>query len=160
MLRDNAGALAFYGSNGFVVDGIEKTVELGDEGPSMDCPYCLIRDPEQEVVFESDLVRFLQDRRHQGALKHSGVIIPIKHRETVFDLSDAEIAATFQLLSRVKTWMDREFLPDGYNIGWNCGRVGGQELFHAHMHVIPRFRQEPLAGKGIRSLLKSDANRW
>jgi diadenosine tetraphosphate (Ap4A) HIT family hydrolase len=115
---------------------------------------------KQEVVFESDLVRFLQDRRHRGALKHSGVIIPIKHRETVFDLSDAEIAATFQLLSRVKTWMDREFLPDGYNIGWNCGRVGGQELFHAHMHVIPRFRQEPLAGKGIRSLLKSDANRW
>jgi histidine triad (HIT) family protein len=103
----------------------------------MDCPYCLIRDPEQEVVFESDLVRFLQDRRHQGALKHSGVIIPIKHRETVFDLSDGEIAATFQLLSRVKAWMDREFLPDGYNIGWNCGRVGGQELFHAHLHVIP-----------------------
>jgi len=126
----------------------------------MDCPYCLIRDPEQEVVFESDLVRFVQDRRYQGALKHSGVIIPIKHRETVFDLSDAEIAATFQLLSRVKSWMDREFSPDGYNIGWNCGRVGGQGLFHAHMHVIPRFRQEPLAGKGIRSLLKSDANRW
>jgi hypothetical protein len=35
----------------------------------MDCPYCLVRDPEQEVVFESDLVRFLQDRRYQGALR-------------------------------------------------------------------------------------------
>lgn len=126
----------------------------------MDCPYCLIRDLEQEVVFENELVRFLQDRRYQGALRHSGVIIPITHRETVFDLSDAEIAATFHLLARVKAWMDREFSPDGYNIGWNCGRVAGQELLHAHMHVIPRFRQEPLAGKGIRSLLKSDANRW
>jgi len=29
VLQDNAGALAFYRSNGFVVDGIEKTVELG-----------------------------------------------------------------------------------------------------------------------------------
>ena len=126
----------------------------------MNCPYCPIRDPEQKIVLENDLVLFLQDERFQGALKHSGVIIPIQHRETVFDLSDAEIAATFQLLSRVKKWMDDSFLPDGYNIGWNCGRVGGQEVFHAHMHVIPRFRQEPLAGKGIRSLLKSDANRW
>jgi len=126
----------------------------------MNCPYCPVRDQEQKIIFESDLVLFLQDERYQGALKHSGVIIPIQHRETVFDLSDAEIAATFQLLSRVKKWMDDRFLPDGYNIGWNCGRVGGQEVFHAHMHVIPRFRQEPLAGRGLRSLLKSDANRW
>ena len=126
----------------------------------MDCPYCPIFDPEQKIVFESDLVLFLQDERYQGALRHSGVIIPIQHRETVFNLSDAEIAATFQLLARVKEWMDRRFTPDGYNIGWNCGRIGGQDVFHAHMHVIPRFRQEPLAGKGIRALLKSDANRW
>jgi histidine triad (HIT) family protein len=76
--------------------------------------------------------------------------------ETLFE----KIAATFQLLSRVKAWMDRQFSPDGYNIGWNCGQVAGQELFHAHMHVIPRFRQEPLAGKGIRAFLKSDANKW
>ena len=126
----------------------------------MDCPYCPIREPEQKVVFENDLVLFLQDERYQGALRHSGIIIPVQHRETLFDLSDAEIAATFQLLARVKKWMDGRFSPDGYNIGWNCGRIGGQEIFHAHLHVIPRFRQEPLAGKGIRALLKSDANRW
>ena len=128
--------------------------------PTDELPVCPIRDPEQKIILENDLVLFLQDDRYQGALKHSGVIIPIQHRETVFDLSDAEITATFQLLSRVKQWMDDLFSPDGYNIGWNCGLVGGQEVFHAHMHVIPRFRQEPLAGKGLRSLLKSDANRW
>jgi diadenosine tetraphosphate (Ap4A) HIT family hydrolase len=126
----------------------------------MNCPYCPIRDQEQKIIFENSLVLFLQDERFQGALRHSGVIIPIQHRETVFDLSDAEIVATFQLLSHVKKWMDDRFSPDGYNIGWNCGLVGGQEVFHAHMHVIPRFRQKPLAGKGLRSLLKSDANRW
>jgi len=126
----------------------------------MECPFCPVRDPQQHVVFRDELVLFLQDERYQGALKHSGVIIPIEHRETVFDLTDEEIAATFRLLLRVKDWMDRRFSPDGYNVGWNCGRVGGQEVPHAHMHVIPRFRQEPLAGKGIRSALKSDANRW
>jgi diadenosine tetraphosphate (Ap4A) HIT family hydrolase len=126
----------------------------------MACPYCFVGEPEQDVVFKADLVWFLQDRRHQGALKHSGIIIPVAHRETVFDLTEPEIAATFRLLSRVKAWMDAAFAPDGYNVGWNCGRVGGQEIFHAHMHIIPRFRQEPLAGKGIRSLLKSEANRW
>jgi histidine triad (HIT) family protein len=124
------------------------------------CPYCPVADPAARVVFRHDLVLFLQDERHQGALKHSGIIIPVAHRETVFDLTDAEIVATFKLLAVVKRWMDERFQPAGYNIGWNCGAVGGQEVFHAHMHVIPRFREEPLAGKGIRSLLKSEANEW
>ena len=126
----------------------------------MPCPYCPISDPAVKVIFEDDLVRFAQNERVQGALKHSGVIVPVQHRETVFDLSEAEIAATFRLLAVVKKWMDANFAPDGYNIGWNCGKIGGQELFHAHMHVIPRFRQEPLAGQCIRTLLKSDANKW
>lgn len=126
----------------------------------MNCPYCPISDPDMKVIFENDLVLFIQNERYQGALKHSGVIIPIQHKETVFDLSEAEIIATFRLLSLVKKWMDENFAPDGYNIGWNCGMTGGQEVFHAHMHVIPRFCQEPLAGKGIRTLLKSDVNKW
>jgi len=126
----------------------------------MDCPYCSRRATDQLVDLSDDLVWFLQDPRYQGALKHSGVIVPVAHRETVFDLTESEVAATFRLLRKVKAWMDAEFSPDGYNVGWNCGSVGGQGVFHAHLHVIPRFRQEPLAGHGIRSHLKSDANRW
>jgi histidine triad (HIT) family protein len=126
----------------------------------MECPYCSRRAADQLGDFSDDLVWFLQDRRDQGALKHSGVIVPVAHRETVFDLTEPEVAATFRLLRKIKAWMDTEFSPDGYNVGWNCGSVGGQEVFHAHLHVIPRFRHEPLAGHGIRSHLKSDANRW
>ena len=126
----------------------------------MDCPYCNLADLSSRVVMRSELVVFIQDERYQGALKHSGVIVPVAHRATVFDLTEDEVLATFRLLAAVKRWMDEEFRPAGYNIGWNCGEVGGQVVFHAHMHVIPRFIHEPLAGKGIRSLLKSDANRW
>ncbi len=126
----------------------------------MECPYCVLEEPDPKIVFGDELVRFLQDRRYQGALKHSGIIIPIAHRETVFDLTEPELVATFRMLHKVKAWMDAEFSPDGYNVGWNVGRVGGQEVFHAHLHVIPRFRQEPLAGKGIRAHLKSEANSW
>ena len=127
----------------------------------MSCPYCaFVAAPSPTVRFQNDLALFLQDERYQGSLKHSGVIIPASHRETVFDLTEEEIVATFSLLSTVKRWMDAEYQPAGYNIGWNCGETGGQSIFHAHMHVIPRFPQEPLAGQGIRALLKSDANRW
>ena len=124
-----------------------------------DCPYCPVRAPAR-IVFANALVQFVVDERYQGALKHSGIIVPIAHRPTLFELTSDEVRATFELLATVKAWMDETWHPDGYNVGWNCGAAAGQEVFHAHMHVIPRFRQEPLAGSGIRALLKSDRNRY
>ncbi len=125
------------------------------------CPYCPITDPDYQIIFEREAVLFTQNEKYQGSLKHSGIIIPKAHKPTVFDLTKQEIEATFELLHDVKAWMDAEFHPGGYNIGWNCGSMAGQEVMHAHMHVIPRFPQEPLAGKaGIRTLLKSSQNKW
>ena len=92
----------------------------------MDCPYCVLEGPGPDIVFREELVWFVQDRRFQGALKHSGVIIPVAHRETVFDLTEAEIAATFALLSRVKAWMDREFAPDGYNVAGTAAALAAR----------------------------------
>ena len=126
-----------------------------------DCPLCSwANDPDQQLVRRNDAALFLQNRREQGALFGSGVIIPVRHAETVFDLTPEEVASTFQLLADVRNWMETTFQPQGYNVGWNCGAVGGQLVMHAHMHVIPRFAQEPYAGRGIRHWLKQDANRW
>jgi lincosamide and streptogramin A transport system ATP-binding/permease protein len=43
------------------------------------------------------------------------------------------------LLHEVKAYLDNKYKPQGYNVGWN---VGGQEIFHAHLHVIPRYESE------------------
>ena len=128
---------------------------------SIDCPLCRwANDPDQRLVCRNESTLFLQNSRQQGALVGSGVTIPVRHAATVFDLTPEEVSATFQLLAEVKRWMDATFQPQGYNVRWNCGAVGGQEVMHAHMHVIPRFEQEPYAGRGIRYWLKQDANRW
>ena len=126
------------------------------------CVFCnLESDPDIKILFMNERVFYCQHERYQCSLKYSGVIVPVKHRETVFDLIADEIDATFKMLKEVKDWLAETYQPDGYNVGWNCFEIGGQQLpLHAHMHVIPRFRQEPLAGKGIRSLLKSDQNKW
>lgn len=97
--------------------------------------------------------------REQDVLIGSGIILPRKHRETVFDLTPEEWAGTYDLLLRVKRHLERLFHPQGFNIGWNVGQTAGQEIFHAHLHVIPRYSDEPLAGKGIRYWLKQEENR-
>jgi histidine triad (HIT) family protein len=87
------------------------------------------------------------------------MIIPKEHRVTPFDLSDEEWAATKELMSKAKFYIDEKYNPDGYNVGWNCGDVGGQHVFHSHLHIIPRYADEPLAGHGIRYWFKQENNR-
>lgn len=123
----------------------------------MYCPLCFIKnDKDQSIVLSNEYCLFVQ--KPQPVLLGSGLIVPRTHKETVFDLSPQEWQATFELLQQVKERLDDEYQPQGYNIGWNCGVVGGQEIFHAHLHVIPRFEDEPLAGKGIRYWLKQPSN--
>src|SRR5512139_1340298 len=123
----------------------------------MHCPFCSPDLDQAQVILENVLCLFLQ--QPEPVLIGSGIIIPRHHRATLFDLTLEEWEATFDLLIEVKALLDQRYAPDGYNVGWNSGRVGGQEVFHAHMHVIPRYKDEPLAGKGIRYWLKQDSNR-
>ncbi|KQL33210.1 HIT family protein [Psychrobacillus sp. FJAT-21963] len=89
----------------------------------------------------------------------SGLIVPISHRENVFDLTEDEWNTTFSLLKEVKALLDENLSPDGYNIGWNSSSYAGQHIMHAHLHVIPSFKDEPYAGKGIRYWIKNPKNK-
>jgi len=88
----------------------------------------------------------------------SYVIIPKSKVETPFDLSEQEWLDTKKMIDMVKRYIDEKYKPDGYNLGWNVGRVAGQEVAHVHLHIIPRFADEPYAGKGIRHWLKKEEN--
>jgi len=122
------------------------------------CPFCHLEHWKSlKVVLENEHCQFLQ--KPQEVLTGSGIIIPREHRETVFDLTEEEWASTFSLLKEAKELLDAEYGAQGYNVGWNSGAVAGQEVFHAHLHVIPRHADEPLAGKGIRYWLKQPANK-
>lgn len=123
----------------------------------MECPFCPPALDNAQVKLENDYCRFLQ--QPDPILVGSGLVVPKQHRAAVFDLTAEEWQSTFSLLHRVKALLDQQYAPDGYNVGWNCGAVGGQEIFHAHLHIIPRFKDEPFAGKGIRYWLKQEAHR-
>jgi histidine triad (HIT) family protein len=91
-------------------------------------------------------------------LKHAGMIITKRHIETPFEINSEEWEAIKDILEVVKKILDKHN-PDGYNIGWNAGKVAGQEIQHAHLHVIARFKDEPLAHKGLRYAFKQESNR-
>jgi len=121
----------------------------------MRCPFCTL--VPADILLSGDHCLFIDTR--DPVLAGSGMIVPRAHRETVFDLTPDEWTETYALLQRARALLDERHRPDGYNVGWNSGAVGGQEVFHAHLHVIPRFADEPLAGRGIRYALKQPTNR-
>jgi len=124
------------------------------------CPFCspqIYSDEYADVALENEFCLFISGP--QPVLNGSGMIIPRAHRETLFDLTREEWEATYDLLHAAKNLIDDVFKPDGYNVGWNCGSVGGQTVFHAHLHIIPRFADEPRAGRGIRWWLKQAENK-
>ncbi len=92
-------------------------------------------------------------------LPYSGLIVRKRHVDTVFDLNRDEWLATFDVLERVKKHLVITTQPDGYSIGWNVGRIAGMDVAYAHLHVIPRFADEPKAGQVIRYHLKQADNR-
>jgi len=113
--------------------------------------------------FENDTVMAVPSTDAHGkvldkTLVGSYVIVPKSHVSTPFDLSTQEWHDTKLMLDVLKEYLDKKFSPDGYNIGWNVGPVAGQTVSHVHLHVIPRHRDEPFAGRGIRSWLKLAEN--
>jgi histidine triad (HIT) family protein len=141
-----------------LVKGLINVVDRTEE----ECVFCNpALDPQQQIILQNEYCRFLQYQEAQIKgilLEGTGVIVPRKHRETVFDLTIEEWEATYALLQEVKKYLDERYAPQGYNLGWNCGEVGGQHIFHSHFHVIPRYIDEPLAGKGIRYMFKNALN--
>ena len=122
----------------------------------MDCPFCSLQNKE-EVVLQNEHCLFLQ--RDEPILVGSGLIVPRRHCRTAFDLNVEEWQATYSMIQVAKKLLDKTYQPDGYNLGWNCEAIAGQEIFHAHLHVIPRYADEPLAGRGIRYWFKQENNR-
>ncbi|MCM3586726.1 HIT family protein [Mesobacillus maritimus] len=124
------------------------------------CPFCNPKiDEEQNIRFENVSCYFLQHNKEQGILEGSGVIVPKKHHANAFELTQEEWVDTYDLLQKAKVYLDENFQPDGYTLGWNVGEVSNQTILHSHFHVIPRYNDEPLAGKGIRYWLKQQENK-
>lgn len=119
----------------------------------MSCLFCDIQNTDK-VVVQNDLAFAIFD----GFPVSDGhaLIIPKRHAETYFDLTDDEVVAMKELAMQMKQIIIEKYHPIGFNVGFNCGMQGGQTIFHAHMHIIPRYEgdiENPRGG--IRNIIKS-----
>lgn len=101
---------------------------------STSCPFC--SPAPGRIAAESDLAIALRD--NYPVTEGHTLVVTRRHVETYFDVTAEEKTALWSLVDEVKADLDREFSPDGYNIGFNAGAASGQTVMHIHIHVIPR----------------------
>jgi ATP adenylyltransferase len=115
----------------------------------MDCPFCRRDRPflaETKLAF-AFLDGFPVSKGHT-------LVIPKRHVESLWDMSDDEYIDAFDLVRRVKDILQEKFQPHGFNVGANCGEAAGQSVFHAHIHIIPRYKGDvPSPRGGVRNVV-------
>lgn len=109
-----------------------------------DCIFCRIAAGREPCVrvWETDRVLAFLDIApvHYG---HT-LVIPKAHYETLLDLPDDLWLEMGRVCRRVAEGLRQALFARGFNIGMNNFEAAGQVVFHAHLHVIPRFLSDGL----------------
>jgi diadenosine tetraphosphate (Ap4A) HIT family hydrolase len=115
------------------------------------CLFCEL--PAERVVEENELAVVIRDAFAVTEL-HT-LIIPKRHVGDYFALTQPEVNATHQLLTRQRLEIQRsDVTVEGFNVGTNNGAAAGQTIFHCHLHLIPRRRGDsPNPRGGVRHVI-------
>ncbi len=89
------------------------------------------------IVYEDDIVVAFLDNNpiHKG---HT-LVIPRQHVVNIFDADSETIAHMAVIAQKLAKAIKSTLNANGINIHMNNGEAAGQEVFHAHMHVVPRY---------------------
>jgi histidine triad (HIT) family protein len=109
-----------------------------------DCIFCKVVAGEipAEVVASDERTIAVMDIN--PATRGHVVVITRHHAKDLFEVSDDDLLAVLAAARSVAVRMKETIAPDGFNILHNIGRAAWQSIFHFHLHVIPRYHDDPL----------------
>ena len=112
----------------------------------MNCPFC---EPDISRISYDDDPMFLCFWDGFPVSPGHALIIPRRHVATWFEATAQEQESLLKGIEIAKRDIEKQYQPDGFNIGINNGESAGQKIFHCHIHLIPRRTgdvEEPKGG--------------
>ncbi len=99
--------------------------------------------PAQIVDSDEHTVAFMDIN---PATRGHALVVPRTHSADLFDVSDEDLGRTMLAARRLARRMRAApaLEPDGFNILNSCGAAAWQTVFHFHLHVVPRYDDDPL----------------
>ncbi len=102
------------------------------------CIFCQIvkGDAPAFVVAEDDKTLAFLDI---GGTEGHTLVVPRQHAADIWSLTEDDAGAVMRMAKRVAHLLDVRLLPEGMNLSQANREAAGQEVFHFHLHVIPRW---------------------
>jgi len=108
------------------------------------CVFCAIESgsaPAHRVYEDDDAIAFMDIN---PATDGHALVIPRAHVRDLFDIGSERAAAVMAATVRVAERIKRALKPDGMNVMHATGAAAFQTVFHFHLHVIPRYFNDPI----------------
>jgi histidine triad (HIT) family protein len=109
-----------------------------------DCIFCKIvagEIPSTRVHEDDRTVAFMDV--NPGARGHL-LVVPIAHAADIHDIGDDDLAAVARSVRTMAGRLRDGLGADGVNVIQNNGRAAWQTVFHYHVHVLPRYADDPI----------------
>ena len=123
------------------------------------CIFCKIAAGEipSATLYEDDDFRVILDLG--PASKGHALILPKNHYRNLYDIDDEVASKAILLDKKMITKLTDVLNCDGYNIVQNNEEAAGQTVFHFHMHMIPRYKNDNVGlGWHMGELSEADKN--
>ena len=112
------------------------------------CIFCKIvrKQAPASIIYEDESVVAFLDIRPLN-MGHT-LIIPKAHYVDIFETPESELSNICKVSKRISIALKKATRADGISIIQQNGKAAGQDIFHAHVHVVPRFEGQKLPGFG------------
>jgi histidine triad (HIT) family protein len=109
-----------------------------------DCVFCKIvagELPSQKVAEDERTLSFMDIN---PATRGHALVIPKEHTVNLLEIDPDDLAAVARAAQRLAQRVPERLGADGINLINSCGSAAWQTVFHFHIHVIPRYADDPL----------------
>jgi histidine triad (HIT) family protein len=132
--------------------------------PQHTCPFCDVLRGAGEVSIcyeDSDVVAFMDI---QPVNSGHVLVVPREHYESLEDIPHTLATHLFDVAMQLAPVVQHVGNADGMNVVVNSGAAAGQDVFHFHVHAIPRCQGDgfdiplPFSGSQMPDRTVLDAN--
>jgi histidine triad (HIT) family protein len=109
-----------------------------------DCIFCKIASGEAPAFIVDEDERTLAFMDISPATRGHLLVIPRAHSRDLLEIGAEDLAAAAATAQRMAARVKERLGADGVNVLNSCGPAAWQTVFHFHLHVIPRYADDPL----------------
>jgi histidine triad (HIT) family protein len=109
-----------------------------------DCLFCGIVEgsiPSETIDSDERTVAFMDIN---PATRGHALVVPRAHSADLLEISDEDLNATVLAARRLASRIKEVLEADGINLINACGAAASQTVFHFHIHVVPRYEDDPI----------------